>query len=380
MTRCPLCGASAGPPFLVRDAVPVHQNLPLRTAAEARAVARGRLAMVACAGCGFVFNAAFDAGLLRYGAGYDNTQSHSALFDCHLTGLVRHMVEERAVRGARIVEVGCGTGDFLRRLVAWPGTGNTGTGFDPTYEGPAEIGGRLRFQRRFYGPDCADVPADVVVCRHVIEHIADPPALLASVRAALRDNPAARVFFETPDVTWSLRHGVAWDFFYEHCSLFTAESLAVAFAGAGFAAVTVRPVFAGQYLWLEARPGSTPVAAADPAGLVALARGFGGGERTRLATWRARIDGLDGPVAVWGAGAKGVTFAGLADPDASRIDCLVDINPAKQGRFVPGTGHPIVAPEALAARGVRHVLPMNPAYRAEITPLLAGARLAAWDA
>ena len=103
----------------------------------------------------------------------------------------------------------------------------------------------------------------------------------------------------------------------------------------------------------------------------------------RLARWRGRLDALgEGAVAVWGAGAKGVTFAGLVDPDASRIDCVVDINPAKQGRFIPGTGHPIVPPDALAARGVRHVVPMNPAYRAEIAATLAvsgGARLVDWD-
>ncbi len=59
----------------------------------------------------------------------------------------------------------------------------------------------------------------------------------------------------------------------------------------------------------------------------------------------------------------------------------MDINPAKHGKFVPGTGHPIVAPGALAARGVRNVVPMNPAYRAEIAALLpaCGPRLVEWD-
>jgi SAM-dependent methyltransferase len=382
MTRCPVCGAAAGPPFLTREAVPVHQNLPLRTAAEARAVALGRLDMVACAGCGFVFNAAFDAALPRYGAGYDNTQSCSSAFDRHVTDRVRHLVEARGVRGARIVEVGCGKGDFLRRLVGWPGADNCGIGFDPAYAGPADHGPRLRFERRRYGPDCADTAADVVVCRHVIEHVAEPLALLAAVRAALSGRPSARVYFETPDVAWSLRNGVAWDFFYEHCSLFTAGALAQAFARAGFPRATVRTVFADQYLWLEAEPGDATATRADAAELVRLAHRYGAAEATRLARWRERLGALaGGTVAVWGAGAKGVTFAGLADPDASRIDCLIDINPAKQGLFVPGTGHPIVAPAALAGRGVRHVVLMNPAYRDEVAAMLpGGVRLAEWSA
>ena len=384
MTRCPLCAAAAPPPFLVRASVPVHQNLPAATAAEARAAARGRLEMVACEACGFVFNRAFDPALPRYGPGYDNAQSHSVAFAAHLDALARHLIEERGVRGAHIVEIGCGRGDFLARLVAWPGADNRGTGFDPAYDGPdTAFGGRLRFERRLYGPDCAGHAADVVICRHVIEHIADPLGLLRAVRAALRHAPAARVFFETPDVGWILTNAVIWDFFYEHCSLFSAASLTGAFARAGFAPVEARPVFDGQYLWLEARPGEAPI----PAGtgdIPARAAHHGAAEPLHLAAWRTRIATLaaHGRVALWGAGAKGVTLANLVDPSVQIIACVADINPDKQGRFVPGTGHPIIAPAALSARGIRHVVPMNPAYREEIARMLPGlgdARLAEWD-
>jgi hypothetical protein len=70
-------------------------------------------------------------------------------------------------------------------------------------------------------------------------------------------------------------------------------------------------------------------------------------------------------VALWGAGAKGVTFANLADPCRQYIDCIADLNPLKQGHFVPGTGHPIVAPADLPERQVRNVILMNPLYRDE---------------
>ena len=68
IAACPLCAAPAPPPFLLRASVPVHQNLPAATASEARAMPRGRLEMVACQHCGFVFNRAF-AGL-EYRPGY----------------------------------------------------------------------------------------------------------------------------------------------------------------------------------------------------------------------------------------------------------------------------------------------------------------------
>jgi hypothetical protein len=53
------------------------------------------------------------------------------------------------------------------------------------------------------------------------------------------------------------------------------------------------------------------------------------------------------------------------------VSCLTDVNPARHGRFIPGSGHEVVAPEALRARGVTDVLVMNPNYLAEIRARLA---------
>ena len=376
---CPVCESASTLGFLHREQVPVHQNLVMADQALALAAPRGELGMVACEDCGFVFNRLFDPAKLSYGQDYDNTQSHSAHFDSYLDQLVAQMVEVHGVRDARVVEVGCGKGHFLRKLVEYPGAGNRGFGFDPSYAGPdSALEGRLVFQRRFYDASCSGVPADVVVCRHVIEHVPEPAQLLAAVRAALAHAPDARVFFETPCVEWILRNRVAWDFFYEHCSLFSRASLRLAFERGGFSVDRVTHVFGGQYLWLEGRLAPTGVPAiAGPAasGTALLARDFCLDERMQRRAWLARLAELkpQGKLALWGAGAKGVTFANLVDPDRVTLDCLVDINPRKQGCFIPGTGHPIVAPRALAARGIRNVILMNPNYRQENLRLLQAA-------
>ncbi|MHC5024295.1 MAG: Rossmann-fold NAD(P)-binding domain-containing protein, partial [Planctomycetota bacterium] len=68
---------------------------------------------------------------------------------------------------------------------------------------------------------------------------------------------------------------------------------------------------------------------------------------------------------LWGSGSKGVSFLttlGIRD----EIECVVDINPFRQGRFMPGTGHPIVAPSFLAEYRPDLVIAMNPMYRDEI--------------
>lgn len=372
--RCPVCENVQLKPFLKRSQVPVHQNLVVISQDAARTVARGELDLVICESCGFVFNRTFDLSCLSYGENYDNTQSCSAYFDTYLDGLVRNIVEIQGVRNCTIVEVGCGKGYFLRKLVNYPKANNTGFGFDPSYVGPlTDSNGRLQFRACYYDQSCTDIAADVVVCRHVIEHVPEPLEILRSVRAALALSPKARVFFETPCVEWILRHRVIWDFFYEHCSLFTAESLGLAFRRTGFAVERVEHIFGGQYLWLEARVADVDEVLPIASETVQLATTYADDEKNLREVWLARLHDLvqNGKVALWGAGAKGATFANLVDPDCTLIDCVVDLNPNKQNCFIPGTGHPIVSPTELLGRGVRNAVLMNPNYREENLQLLA---------
>lgn len=372
MTLCPVCTAPSEEPFLVRDPVPVHQNLIVRDALSARALRRGTLRLHGCHGCGFVFNAAFNPAQLSYGAAYDNTQSCSPAFERYLEQLADYVVSDRNVRDSFIVEIGCGKGGFLTALVDRD-FGNHGVGFDPSYVGPqTAAGGRLRFERRFYDATCGDLSADAVICRHVIEHIAQPVELLKVVRDTLGTGPA-RVFFETPCVEWILRNEVVWDLFYEHCSYFTAASLSTAFERAGFAVDTVRHTFGGQYLWAEARPTVRQDPAPTRASEVpALAAAFAQHEATLVRALRARLAALarDGAVAIWGAAAKGVTLANLVDPDRELIACVVDLNPSKQGGYLPGTAHPIVSLAGLRDYGVRTAVLTNPNYVEENAKLL----------
>jgi SAM-dependent methyltransferase len=371
ISTCPVCGADAER-FLVRDRVPANQNVLLTSRERARNVPTGTLSLHACIECGFVFNAAFHDELLDYGASYENTQTASDAFAHYQNEQVARVIDGCGSRLATVVEVGCGKGVFLSQLVD-AAAGSAGYGFDTSYEG-AETArdGRLRFFRHYFGPGFVPGPIDAVICRHVIEHIPDPISFLASIRNVL-DDAGTKLFFETPCVDWILDHRVIWDFFYEHCSYFNARSLAQAFARAGFDVSSVRHVFGGQYLWLEASPNASARPPASDKGAVLMAcRGFEAAQRSSVASWLERLTELrsDGKIAIWGAGAKGVTFAGLVDPEAALIDCLIDVNPRKQGCYVPGTGHAIVGPNELAARNVRTAVLMNPNYRRENEALL----------
>jgi SAM-dependent methyltransferase len=360
------CSVCQGPlqAFMCRRDVPVHQNVLFADRQAARSMPRGDLDLWSCDACGFTTNLAFDDALLSYGAQYENTQTLSPSFSAHVDDLVRLLIDA-GVRSQRVVEVGCGKGEFLRKLCA--AGGNYGLGFDPAYGGPDDEGrGRIRYRREMFDHSRSDPPVDAVVCRHVVEHVVEPVRLLRSIRQILK--PEGLAFFETPTLEWILRGCVFWDLFYEHCGYFTRVALENLFRISGFSVLDCRTVFQGQYLIILARPAQSPQPLRPvPAGFAENRSAYTRREAERVNGWRRKVDRLleQGALAVWGAGAKGVTFVNLLDPGASKFACLVDINPAKQGQHAPGTGHRVVAPADLGFSQVKQAVLMNANYLAE---------------
>lgn len=129
--------------------------------------------------------------------------------------------------------------------------------------------------------------------------------------------------------------------------------------------------FGGQFLVLTAKRGDRAVEArsASPSQeLVEAGRSFGVRAREQVRRWRNRVStaGSAGEsLALWGVGSKGVTFLNLVNGEGPIAEA-VDINPGKEGRFVPGTGHEVRSPRRLRDQPVDTVLVMNPQYVAEI--------------
>jgi SAM-dependent methyltransferase len=373
LSNCPVCDAKEINSFLHRKLVTTKQNVLLKSDSEAIQYQRGELNLTVCYQCGFVFNQSFDTVLFKYGENYDNAQNHSPFFEEYLNELANYLIEDCQIQNSQILEVGCGQGHFLRKLVERESDNNYGYGCDPSYIVQQNEHPRLTFEQRYYGTDCMHIPIDIVICRHVIEHVPDPVGLLRSIRAALVNSPHVRLFFETPCVEWILDNQVVWDFFYEHCSYFTAQSLTTAFEQAGFEVTNVRHIFGNQYLWLEACISKKPVYVTyDPHQIPALAIEFAKSERQIADRLKLQIAQLRerGGVALWGAGAKGVTLANLIDPKRELIAAVIDLNPHKNGGYIPGTGHPIINYLDIDRHGIRSAILMNPNYHQENSALL----------
>jgi hypothetical protein len=378
---CPVCAADDARVFFELPGIPVFANVLCDDRLTALTAPRGDMRLAFCDCCGHLFNAAFEPERMNYNARYENSLHYSPSFQHYADGLAERLVTRYDLRGKDIIEIGSGRGDFLRALCRLGC--NRGAGFDPGYPGDVTLdpGEAVTFETEPFSERHAQHPADLIVARHVLEHIAAPREFLAMIRRAVgRRSPA--LFFEVPNARFTLSELSVWDLIYEHVSYFTAESLAYLFAASGFAVQAVEPAFGGQYLALDACPAGDPATQPplpDTQSLAVDVQSFVSRFQAKLADWQGRLQAARAAgreVVVWGSGSKGVTFLNLL-PDRDLVRAIVDINPRKHGKFVAGSGQEIIPPERLRDLRPQVVVVMNPIYAAEIRDMLSNLGLSA---
>lgn len=370
---CPSCGATPLQPLLDAGLAPVLCNVLWPSRDEALAAPRGRIVLALCRRCGLISNAAFDPDLVVYSPAYHNSLHGSPTFQRYVEGLVERLIATHGLRGKRIVEIGAGSGEFLKRLCE--AGGNEGVGFDPSHDVAADDVDVDIAARSFDGD--SRVVGDFVVCQHVLEHVWDPGALLDDLARSVRraDGGAPPAYFEVPDATYMLERGAVWDVIYEHCTYFSAPALRHLMTTRGYALTASGRAFGDQYLWAEVLPDAAeapaPARPEELERLAAAASAFGRRFADAVSAWQQRLQDeiARGRVALWGAGSKGVAFLN-AVPAAAGVAAVVDVNRRKHGLHVPGSGQQVVGPQQLRDDPPDLVIAMNPLYRDEIAALL----------
>jgi hypothetical protein len=276
------------------------------------------------------------------------------------------------------LEIGCGKGDFLALLCELGD--NRGIGIDPAYirgRVKTETSHRLKFVKDYYSERYAKYPGDLICCRHTLEHIHKTADFVNTIRRAIGDRLNTLVFFEVPDVTRVLRELAFWDIYYEHCSYFSFGSLARLFRSCKFEIIDLSTDFGGQYLLIEltpARERSCKVHESEESvqETAKHVKYFSANCSDKLNYWKNSLRQIreEGKRAVvWGSGSKCVSFLttlGIKD----EIEYVIDINPHRHGKFIPGAGKKIMPPEFLKKYNPDIAIVMNSAYCGEIRQLL----------
>jgi SAM-dependent methyltransferase len=359
--------------------VPANSCLLVEDRARALHFPTGDIVLAVCGGCGFIFNAAWDSDRTVYSDQYEETQGFSHTFNKFNRAIAEELVSSYDIRGKTVLEIGCGKGEFLS-LICKLG-GNRGIGYDPSFVPARQRWEQdIRFVREFFTENTNEIAPDLLCCKMTLEHIGQAHRFLTSVRAVANRKDSV-IFFQVPDVDRILKEGAFWDVYYEHCSYHSATSLKTLFVGTGFAVEKIWTGYGGQYLMILASPTDlvSDRTCNDEDHVASITRScssFGASAAHSRAAWQSRLrnwtaGGLR--TVLWGSGSKAVAFLttlGVHD----EVEYVVDINPYRVGKFLPGTGQRIVEPAFLRDYHPDNVVIMNPIYRDEVERELASQR------
>lgn len=328
--------------------LPVFQNKMYLDAATAIASPTGNVTLVQDIETGLIFNAEFDSSLLEYDQDYQNEQAYSGTFQKHLESvksiLARHFINRH------VIEVGCGKGYFLEYLNQ---AGYEVIGIDPAYEGENPNVIKACFEAAL------GVSSDNIVLRHVLEHMSNPYAFLEAIAKA--NGGKGKIYIEVPCLDWICEHKAWFDIFYEHVNYFRLKDFHRMF-GSVFES---GHVFGGQYLYVVADLATLR----KPIGTEADAFKFPSDFLSGLENISARKMGKRN--VVWGGASKGVIFALYMQRQGFEIDFLIDINPAKQNKYIGVSGQRVSSPGDVLSQMERgdDVFVMNSNYLQEIIDL-----------
>ena len=288
----------------------------------------------------------------------------------------RRFVEQFALSGKKVVEIGCGRGEYLS-LMRQAGAAVYGVEFGAESARQCIRDG-LPVEQGFVEHETtklAHAPFAAFFILNFLEHLPDPNAVLRGVRNNLADGAVGLV--EVPNFDMILRKNLFSEFIGDHVFYFTQATLNATMERNGFDIVTSDEIWHDYIISTVVRKRSSvdrhsrEVApqAETPRQPLDLS-GFSGQQarlKAELEAYIARFGA--GRVAVWGAGHQALAVLALAEL-GGKIRYVVDSAPFKQGKYTPATHVPIVAPEALAADPVEAVIVMAAAYSGEVAKII----------
>ena len=278
-----------------------------------------------------------------------------------------------------VVEIAANDGYLLRNFVE---AGIPCLGIEPT-DATADAAERLGIPivRAFFGAGMATSlvaehgRADLIVANNVFAHVPDINDFSLGLARALK--PGGTITLEFPHLLRLIQNDLFDTVYHEHFSYLSLTTAQAILAGAGLRVVDVEEVSThGGSLRVYAahdddRRRATPAVAAvvtreRDAGLLRLDTYQGFQSRVEriaddLMVFLVEQKRAGRKVAGYGAAAKGNTLLNFAGVRTDLLPYVCDAAPSKQGKYLPGSHIPIVAPDELRSRrpDVVLILPWN---------------------
>lgn len=309
----------------------------------------GSVSFAANASTGLIQNRLFDASLIAYDDSYCTTCSAPNSRD-HIPTLTYWGRLIPFINPlSRIVDIGCGQGEFVLALRA---RGYDAIGCDPVLREERSP----HLVRRVWDED---VSGDLFVMRCVLPHLPDPIGFLERLRSA---NPHALVLIEYQRLEWTLRNSTWAQICHDHVNLFLESDFRSRYS------VPASGRFGdGEWGWVLMDLSTDPSQA--PSSLTKHRRWDAKDLVRRIDLLLAQrtefCSGLvdAGPIYLWGAAGKGSVAAHALQSAGADVRGAIDLDVRRHGLHLEGSGVKVRGPEFLTQdhRGCR-LLVCNPCH------------------
>lgn len=372
--NCRGCGNCLSLPLIDLGTAP-PSNAYLRAEQLGAAEAWVPLKVAVCEQCWLVQTEDYTRADALFDADYAYFSSYSSSWLAHARDYVAQMVERFGLTTqSRVVEIAANDG-YLLQYVAERGIPCLGV--EPTRstaQAAREKG--LEIREVFFGQQAAEAlagegwSADLMAANNVLAHVPDINDFLRGFATLLKADGVAT--FEFPHLLCLMAAHQFDTLYHEHYSYLslTAVNTLCQRNGLEIFDVSELPTHGGSLRVFVQRAGGPQVRRTGVDDLLGIEQGVGvttaafyntlapAAERIKHQLLRfllqAKAEGKR--VVGYGAAAKGNTLFNYAGVKPDLLAWVADANPHKQGKFLPGSRIPVVAPERLAIEQPDYVL------------------------
>ena len=388
--KCRHCAAALTLPFLDLGSAPPSNAYLTESSINAPEV-WFPLRLLVCQTCWLVQTEDHAGREALFTDNYAYFSSFSSSWLAHAKAYVDAMQARFAVGAhSRVVEVASNDGYLLQYVQA---AGVPCYGIEPTASTATAAKAKgIAVVERFFGVELAQElaaqgqQADLTAANNVLAHVPDINDFVAGFAVLLK--PQGVATFEFPHLQQMVQQCQFDTAYHEHYSYLSLTAVQRIFAANGLAVFDVQelPTHGGSLRVFAQRvdTGSQPVAPAVQQVLVSeTAAGMQTAEFysqfglqsmrivRELLSFLVSAAHSGHSVAAYGAAAKGNTLLNFAGVRPHLLPYVVDKNPAKQGKFLPGSRTPILDEAFLRAQQPRYVLILPWNLQAEVMDQLA---------
>lgn len=270
-----------------------------------------------------------------------------------------HFIEFCNLKGKKIIEIGCGQGEFLEMLKEYPVDVYGIEHKEDLVEKACSKG--LNVWRDFAENEKKVIkngPYDAFLSFNFLEHQPDPNGMIRCIYNNLTDDGVGLI--TVPNLDYILENDAFYELLRDHIANYTADTLAFLMNKNGFVILEKTVVNRDTISFIVKKRNKV-----DISGIKANFDRLS----NQVQNYVDSVVSSGKQIAVWGASHQGFTAlstTGVSD----KIKYVIDSAPFKQGKYSPASHVPIVAPDHFFDDPVDSIIIIAPGYTDEIKEII----------